>query len=238
MSKFEAFSAEAAKFFRSLRKNNTREWFQPRKEIYETAVRAPMEDLVAEINIGLGRFAPLYIAEPKKAVFRIYRDTRFSNNKTPYKTNIAAYFPRGGMGKLSGAGYYLGVSDEGVEIAGGLYTPGPPQLLAIRTQIAAEPKGFGKIVKHKKLVEYLGPLAGSSLMRVPKGFDSTHPAADWIRMKQWMFYKTFPGELMTSKDLAKTVIQSFQLVTPLVEFLNEPLVKAAKKAATAERMLD
>jgi uncharacterized protein (TIGR02453 family) len=237
MTKFEGFPPEAVKFFRALRKNNTRDWFQPRKEIFDTRIREVMEQLVGLINTALGRFAPLHIAEPKKAIYRIYRDTRFSNDKTPYKTHIAANFPRLGMEKHSAAGYYFSVSDEEVEIAGGIYMPGPPELLAIRSRIADQHQRFGKIVQNKKVVGFLGPLAGTSLTRVPKGFDAAHPAADWIRMKQWMFYKTFPGALMTSPELLKTVDQGFRLVAPLVDFLNEPLIHAAKKP-NADRMLD
>ena len=238
MTKFEGFPAEAVTFFRGLRKNNTREWFQSRKEIFDTKIRAVMEELVGLINADLGKFAPMHIAEPKKAIYRIYRDTRFSNDKTPYKDHIAANFPRLGMEKHSAAGFYFSVSDKEVEVAGGLYMPGPAELLAIRTQIADQHERFGKIVRNKKVIEFFGPLAGTALTRVPKGFDAAHPAADWIRMKQWMFYKTFPGsELMKSKELRKTVAQGFQLVTPLLEFLNEPLIRAAKKPS-GDRMLD
>ena len=99
MAGFEGFSDEAVKFFRLLRKNNTREWFQPRKEVFDTEIRAVMEELVGLVNHELGKFAPAHIAEPKKAVYRIYRDTRFSSDKTPYKTHIAANFPRQGMEK-------------------------------------------------------------------------------------------------------------------------------------------
>lgn len=231
------FSDEAVKFFRGLRKNNTREWFQPRKEIFDTEIRAAMEDLVGQVNHQLGKFAPLHIAEPKKAIYRIYRDTRFSNDKTPYKTHIAANFPRQGMEKHAAAGYYFSVSDEEIEIAGGVYMPDAAGLLAIRNHIADGHARFAKIVSEKKVVSALGPLQGTSLTRVPKGFDANHAAAEFLKMKQWMFFKALTGaEWMKSPGLMKEVATRFKLVAPLVEFLNEPLVKAARKASAAEML--
>ena len=237
MPTFEGFSDDAVKFFRGLRKNNTREWFQPRKEIYETQVRSVMEDLVCDLNHELGKFAPLYIAEPKKAVFRIYRDTRFSKNKTPYKTNVAASFSRQGMEKLTAAGYYVSVSDTAIEIGGGLYMSEAAALLAVRTHIAGSHDRFAMIVGNKKLVASMGPLQGDALTRVPKGFDRDHPAADWIRMKQWLFFKTLDGaEWMRKPALLKEVATSFKAIAPFIEFLNEPLVKGARKASYSDEI--
>jgi uncharacterized protein (TIGR02453 family) len=237
MPAFEGFPEDAVKFFRALRKNNTREWFQARKEVYDAKVRAVMEDLVGQINHEFGKFAPMHITESKKAIYRIYRDTRFSKDKTPYKTHIAANFPRQGMEKHSAAGYYFSVSDTEVEVAGGVYMPQPDGLLAVRNHIAEHHQRFGKIVRHKKLVETLGPLHGESLTRVPKGFDPGHAAADWIRMKQWMFFKTMDGAaMMRSPTLLKEISAQFKLVAPLVEFINEPLVRTASKPSASEML--
>src|SRR4051794_2248071 len=103
---FTGFPPEAITFFRRLKKNNTREWFQPRKEIYEEQVKAPMLELVTVLMQRLADFAPDYVADPKKAIYRIYRDTRFSKDKTPYKTHIAAVFTPRSLEKHSGAGFY------------------------------------------------------------------------------------------------------------------------------------
>src|SRR5258708_40039954 len=108
MSKFSRFPPEALTFLRSLKRNNKREWFQPRKHIYDEKVRGPMMELVETLNAGLHRFAPQHMNDPAKAIYRIYRDTRFSNDKTPYKTHIAAIFPRRGHQKHGSAGYYVG----------------------------------------------------------------------------------------------------------------------------------
>ncbi|HVW84134.1 MAG TPA: DUF2461 domain-containing protein, partial [Bryobacteraceae bacterium] len=124
-STFRGFSPEGIAFLRDLKANNDREWFAPRKSIYEEHLRLPMIELVRAVHGEMLRFAPEYVGEPAKCIFRIYRDTRFSKDKTPYKTHIAASFWRNGMEKNRGAGYYFSVSPEEIEIAGGLYMPEP-----------------------------------------------------------------------------------------------------------------
>ena len=172
---FSGFPPEAMTFFRGLARNNNRDWFQPRKEIYETKVKAPMCELVEAINAEMLKFAPDYINDPKKAIYRIYRDTRFSKDKTPYKTHIAAVFPRRGLEKHAGAGLYFSISPQDIEIAGGVYMPGPEQLLAIRTWLAENHAEFRKASRGPE--KLMGKLYGDSLQRVPKGFDAAHPAA-------------------------------------------------------------
>src|SRR5271170_3771184 len=114
---FPGFPPEALKFLRGLERNNRREWFQPRKETFKTKVKAPMLDLVEAINAQLPGFAPEHINDPKKAVYRIYRDTRFSPDKTPYKTHIAAIFPRRGLDRLTSAGFYFHLSPDETGVA-------------------------------------------------------------------------------------------------------------------------
>src|SRR5580700_10339584 len=132
---FPGFAPEGLAFLRELKENNDREWFTPRKHIYEEQVRLPMIELVRAIHREMLRFAPQYVGEPAKCVFRIYRDTRFSKDKTPYKTHVAASFWRNGLEKC-GAGYYLAISPETIHVGGGLYGPDPATLLAVRRLIA------------------------------------------------------------------------------------------------------
>src|SRR3954466_9288892 len=171
-SSFEGFSPKALAFFRQLRKNNTREWFTPRKAHFEEFVRTPMLELVALVNDDLRQFAVDHVhADHRKAVYRLYRDTRFSNDKTPYKDHIGALFPRAGLPKHGGANYYFGISDEGVEIAAGVYMPEPPELNAIRKAIAEDERRgtFRKLLAEKSLKKTMGALQGSKLSRCPKG---------------------------------------------------------------------
>src|ERR1700683_407998 len=144
---FPGFPPEAQKFFASLARNNDREWFQPRKEIFDTKIKAPMLDLVAALNEDLVKFAPAYIADPKKAIYRIYRDTRFSPDKTPYKTHIAAIFPKKGGERGSTPGFYFHLSPEETGVATGLYQPGKEELLAVRSWLRENHAGFRKAAR-------------------------------------------------------------------------------------------
>src|SRR5580693_6060819 len=156
MSGFAGFPEQGMQFFRSLARNNRREWFQPRKPVYDEQVKAPMAELVGALSAEMMRFAPEHAADPAKAIYRIYRDTRFSKDKTPYKTHIAAIFPRRGLEKHGGAGLYFSVSPDEIEVAGGVYMPGPDELLAIRMHVAEHHERFRQNVKSKKLRTLMG----------------------------------------------------------------------------------
>ena len=222
---FPGFPPETLKFFRDLKRNNTRDWFQPRKELFEQRVKEPMTELVTAINGQLIKFAPEHVTDPKKAIFRIYRDTRFSADKTPYKTHLGAWFPRRGLG-IPGAGYYFGISAAGVEIGGGIYHPPPETLLAVRTHIAEKHAGLRTILARSKVKKRFGGLQGSELTRVPKGFDASHPAADLIRKTDWLLDASLPPSMVTSAQLYKELVESFRAMVPFVEYLNQPLARS------------
>lgn len=226
---FPGFPPEAVTFFRGLARHNDRDWFQPRKEIFETHVRAPMVTLVEAINREFTRLAPAYVTDPRKAIYRIYRDTRFSPDKTPYKTHIGATFSRRGMEKHAGAGLYFSVSPKEIEVAGGVYMPGPAELLAIRTHLAENYREFRTLVKSRTLRSLMGELQGDALSRVPKGFDRDHLAADLLRMKQWLFYVLLDPGIATTPALYTEVSKRFRAMLPLIEFLNAPLGKQRRE---------
>lgn len=221
---FAGFPAEAMTFFRGLKKNNNREWFQSRKQVFEEKVKGPMLELVDALNAAMTKFAPEYATEPKKAVYRIYRDTRFSTDKTPYKTHIAAVFTRRSMAKHASAGFYFSVSPVEVEVAGGVYMPGPEQLLSIRNHLGDKHQEFRRIIRARSLRGLMGDLWGDQLARVPKGFPAGHPAADLLRYKQWLFYVLLDGSLATTPKLLPEVVRRFRSMTPFIEFLNAPLI--------------
>jgi uncharacterized protein (TIGR02453 family) len=226
MAVFPGLPAEGVKFLNALARNNRREWFQPRKEIYETKLKTPMLELVEAVNAELLGFAPDHINDPKKAVYRIYRDTRFSADKTPYKTHVAAVFPRRGLAKEATGMFYFHVSPKSVGVGAGVYMPGPEELLAIRTWLAENHQAFRKAAKG--LEKLMGKLHGDSLTRSPKGFDPAHPAADLIRMKAWLYWVELDVELMESRRLFTEVVKRFRAAAPIVEMLNTPLVKSRR----------
>jgi len=227
---FSGFSEEGLEFLEELKRNNRREWFQPRKQEYESLVRQPMERLVEELNARLARCAPRYITEPKKAVYRIYRDTRFSKDKTPYKTNVAASFGHAGVGKQPAAGFYCALGTEGVEVGGGIYMPGSDAVRVLRAHIGEHYERLQAILRNTKLRRLMGGLEGEQLSRNPKGFVPDHPAGDLLRYKQWISYHTrIERRIATSPKIVKQLGDCFEVMVPFVSFLNEALVDGRKK---------
>src|SRR5882757_9436013 len=162
-SNFPGFSPDALSFLRALKRNNRRDWFQPRKEKYEALIKTPMLEFVAYLNEEFARFAPAYVTPPEKAVYRIYRDTRFSPDKTPYKTHIAAIFPRHSAVKREGAVFYLHFTQGEVLAFAGVYSPDRNELLAYRTLLQEHHREFQEIVSNKALRKTVGPLQGEQL---------------------------------------------------------------------------
>lgn len=230
LARFGGFPPEALRFFRELARNNNREWFQAHKHVFEDKVKAPMIQLVEAVNEELMAFAPEHVTEPREAIYRIYRDTRFSPDKTPYKTHIAANFPRRGFEKHKAAGYYFGVSPTEVEIAGGVYMPGPEELLAIRSFLAENYEDFREVISNRTLRALMGDLAGEQLRRPPKGFPSNHPAEDLLRRKQWYFYVTLDPDLATTPRLLPELVRRFRALRPFIETLNRPLLERRRSA--------
>jgi uncharacterized protein (TIGR02453 family) len=221
---FAGFPPESIQFLRSLKRNNRREWFQPRKHVYEQQVKAPMLELVEAINGEMKRFAPEYVTEPKKAVFRVYRDTRFSADKTPYKTHIAASFSRRGSERLGTGGFYFSISHESIEVAAGLWHPDRDVTLLVRNHIAETHAELRRILSRSKSRKLAGDLEGDRLSRSPKGFDPQHPAADFIRMKDWILDVALDAGVATTPQLYPAVAERFRAMAPLVEYLNRPLL--------------
>jgi len=221
------FTPAALTFLRGLARNNDREWFTPRKAIYERELKAPMLALIAEINDAMVAFAPDHVRAPHKAMFRIYRDTRFDaargNPARPYKTHVAAWWVRAGMEKTSGAGFYFHISPKETVIAAGAYMPTGDQLLAIRRHIQQHHQDLRKILAGKRLKAALAEWEPADMKRVPRGFPPDSHAADLLRQRRWGVSATLPGELATSPTLLREVTTRFALAAPLVHFLNAPL---------------
>jgi uncharacterized protein (TIGR02453 family) len=230
---FPGFPAEGMAFLRALAKNNRREWFQPRKPIYDEKVKAPMLELVMRVTSAMLQFAPAYAGDPEKAIFRIYRDTRFSKDKTPYKTHIAAVFHRRGLNMHGGGGLYFAVSAKEVEVAGGIYMPAPDTLRAVRSHLAENHEDFRILIQDRALRRLLGDMQGEQLTRVPKGFPAEHPAADLLHRKQFLFYILLDPALAATPKLEPEIVKRFRALTPFLEFLNAPLAKA--KQASRDR---
>jgi uncharacterized protein (TIGR02453 family) len=233
-SAFPGFPAEGINFLRGLARNNKREWFQPRKQIFEEQVKQPMRALVEAVNAALMSIAPEFVTEPDKAIYRIYRDTRFSKDKTPYKTHIAASFHHRNQVGHTDAGFYFAISHKEVAIGGGVYMPQPAELLAIRNHIAGRHEELRRILRARQVRELFGELQGEQLSRVPKGFACDHPAADLLRFKQFILYKELPPDLAATPDLYTEVVRRFRVMTPFLKFLIAPAAASRKKLDARE----
>lgn len=221
---FDGFPKEGIAFLRRLKRNNNREWFTRHKTEYEDLVKAPMQSLVAALRPHFERFAPEYELNPRTAIFRIYRDTRFSSDKTPYKTHVAAHFVlRGAPKGFIGSGYYLEVEPGGAYAGAGIYMPESDQLKKIRAAIDRRPKEFLAVVQAPAFKRRFRTLDGNRLQRMPKGYDDGHPMGEWLKLKQFFAGESMPVATAQRASFARDVASICETLTPLVRFLNDAL---------------
>ena len=217
------FTSESLRFLRALKRNNRREWFAAHRDDYEAHVRQPMIAIITRLADDFREFGPEFVANPKTSMYRIYRDIRFSENKAPYKTHVAANFPTRGLPKHEGAGLYLHVSPDEVWMGGGMYAPQPPQLHAVREHIAANLRRLRSLVESPAFRRGVGALDGERLQRVPRGFSKDHEAAEYLKFKQFLAGRGFEPVFATSPKFYSSLLTIFKRIAPVARFLNEPL---------------
>jgi uncharacterized protein (TIGR02453 family) len=219
---FDGYPKEGITFLKQLKKNNNREWFAKHKQEYEDFVKLPMQSLVAELNPMMKSFASDFVIDPKRSLFRIYRDTRFSKNKTPYKTHVAVIFQPTKNWK-DRAGLYLHIEPGEVYLGGGMYMPSSENLKDIRNAIANHSKQFLAIIEAKDFKKHFGKIEGDKLQRVPKGFSPEHEMADFLKFKQFFMSYSMPEGECFKKSFPKIVCNVFEPMMPLVRFINEAI---------------
>jgi uncharacterized protein (TIGR02453 family) len=232
------FGQEALRFLRGLKRNNRREWFEARREIYQRELKEPMLALIERLTEGMAEYAPAHMRPPGKCMFRIYRDTRFSADKSPYKTHLGAWWARSGLEKTSGGGYYMHVGATEFVIAAGVYMPEKEQLLAIRRRLLEHHVEWQRLIEDKRLLRAFKVHDPMALTRAPKGFPEDHPAMEWIKWRQWGVTAHLPAETALKPGLAEEIEKRFRLAAPLVDFLNAPLARPerARPVWTAGRL--
>ncbi len=223
------FTAETLAFLRALRRHNDREWFRARRDSYEEKVRTPMVAVIERLSDDFARFAPELVASPRVSLFRIYRDTRFSPDKRPLKTHVGAVFPWRGLPRHSGAGGYFELAPEHVLVAGGLYMPEPAHIYALREHIAAHFDRLRRIEAARAFRAAFGRIEGDALQRVPRGFPRDHPAAEYLKLRQYVVSREYPPAFATTPRFYTELLRLFRLMMPLIRFLNEPLVELAAR---------
>lgn len=218
------FTAKTLAFLRALKRNNDREWFRARKEQYEQHVRRPMIVLLERLADDLRTFAPELACDPKASLYRIYRDTRFSEDKSPMKTHVAAHFPLRGVPRGTGAGLYFEIAPQWVWMGGGLYMPTSNDLRSIRAHIAETHPALHELVNARPFTRMMGAMTGEQLTRVPRGFLREHPAADYLRYKQFLAGRERDAAVATSPRFYGELVATFRATAPLVQFLNAALL--------------
>ena len=228
---FPGFTVGAFTFLRQLKRHNEREWFKAHKEAFDQRLMQPMRLFVEEMDVRLATIAPEIHGSPKRSIFRIYRDTRFSKDKSPYKTHLGCWFThtRAGHGvgtetHGAGAGFYCHFEPGASLVAGGIWMPSRPSLAAIRERIAGASDELAKVMKGKAIRERFGSLSDEGrLTRVPRGFSPDHRAAEWLRYSSFTASAPLTDGEVLSAELPQLVARDFKTLLPLVRWLNNAL---------------
>jgi uncharacterized protein (TIGR02453 family) len=226
---FTGFRPEAVQFLADLAANNDRAWFQPRKAEYERLLKEPLE---AMITVLAERFAARGIplrADPARSPFRIYRDVRFSKDKSPYKTHLGASFPwvaeeraaggRSHSENVHSSGGYFHLSPGEIYVGGGIWRPEKPWLDAFRRRMAADAAPFRALVAEPRFVEAFGSIGGDALKRTPSGYAADHPAADLLRLKDVTFGRRLSDDEAFSPALPDLLADTFEAAMPVMRYL-------------------
>ena len=216
---------ETIKFLTSLKKNNNKEWFDANRKSYETAKHdftAFVSDVILQFSKKDETIATL---QAKDCMFRINRDVRFSKDKSPYKTNMGASFSKGGKKSVL-AGYYFHLEPGNSFVGGGIWMPDADTTKKIRQEIDYGFDEFKKVIQNKKFIAQYGGLTINeefSLTREPKGYEKDNPAIEYIKLKSWLATHPLTDEMLTDKNLTKTVVDAFEALHPLILFINKAL---------------
>jgi uncharacterized protein (TIGR02453 family) len=212
------------KFLKDLKKNNNKPWFEKNKSVYLDA-KEDAELFVAQLIEGLGKIDPdIKSLEAKDCTYRIYRDVRFSSDKTPYKTHMGAFLNKGGK-KAPTAGYYIHMQPGQSMAGGGLWMPMPAELNKVRQEIDYNFPEWSKILGDRRFKKHFpeGLDRGEILSRPPKGYDAENPAIEFLKLKSFVVTRSLTDELMASRSLLKEVLNTFESMKGFVYFLNRAI---------------
>jgi uncharacterized protein (TIGR02453 family) len=220
-----SFTPELFAFLTDLRENNNREWFAANKHRYESAVLEPALDFVADFAPYLEKISPHLRADPRPSggsLFRIYRDTRFSKDKTPYKTNVGIHFRHERAKDAHAPGFYLHLSPSEVFAGGGIWHPDSSTALRIREAIVADPDRWQRATRSGAFAKTF-TLGGDALKRPPAGFDPDHPFVDDLKRKDFFGSAKLTEERVTAPDFVVDYARLCRDIWPLMRFLCEAL---------------
>ncbi len=211
-------------FISELTKNNEKVWFDANRATYQTA-KSDVEQFAAKTIATFGKHDPeIAHLAAKDCLFRINRDIRFSANKTPYKTNLAFWMAQGGRKSVFG-GYYVHFEPGKSFFGGGVYLPMSPELKKVRQEVAYCFDEFREIVEAPAFQTFFGGVVveGHTLVKVPAGYEATHPAAQYLKLKSYFGSRQLTDAELTSTQLSDIILEGLILAAPLVKFLNRAI---------------
>jgi uncharacterized protein (TIGR02453 family) len=225
------FSEASLRFLRALARHNERAWFEAHRAEYEATIRVPLGALVEEMDVRLAGVAPEIVGDPKRSIFRIHRDIRFSKDKSPYKVHAACWFFHrdashrvGQESHGGGAGFYFHLQPGASLEAGGIWMPPPEALGKLRDAMAARPAVFSRVVGEARLRRRFGELSDEAvLQRVPRGYAPEHPAARWLRYRSFTMGRTLSDREVLGDRLPDRLAADFTLLVPLIRWINSAL---------------
>ena len=228
--RFTAIRPAAIRFLAGLKRRNTKPWFEANRAVYEAEVRAPLKALVEELDVHLAQVAPEIVGDPRRSLFRIHRDVRFSRDKSPYKTNAACWFYHRDAGRAvggeaqGGAGFYFHFSPTEVFLGGGIWMPPRPTLAKLRDALAENLEPFEAIVLAPAFRRRFGRLDEEAMLkRMPRGYAENHPAARWLRYQSFTVGRELSRKELHSPRLPQLLAKDFAALTPFVRWLNSAM---------------
>ena len=217
------FTKDFLNFFTELNENNNREWFTENKERYENSVKKPFEHFVQDMIYRIHEDDESVMVTPKECIFRIYRDIRFSNDKTPYKTFTSAVIGNGGRKNYTDPGIYIELSAERLRFYSGIYQLSKDQLDNVRGFISSNLDEFNDLLKDKNFKKYFSTLRGEQNKRLPKEYDDVLKKQPLIANKQFYYFTELPPDKILSKNLSSTLMKFYFAAKPMNLFLREAL---------------
>ncbi len=219
------FTPEIFTFLRQLKRNNNKQWFEKNKSRYFEVIRDPFLEFIADFSPELKKINPYYLSIPRPvggSLFRIYRDVRFSNNKTPYKTHAAAQFNHTDGKNVHAPGFYLHLEPGNVFAGAGIWKPDSKTLNKIRQKMVDEPAKWKRAIGGK-LIKSMGTLEGDKLSRPPRGFDPDHPLVEYLKMKDILVLLPLSEKDVCSPDFMARFTRCCRASWPLVKFITEAI---------------
>ncbi len=218
MAKRTYFTPALFSFLKDLKTNNDRDWFNTHKDRYEDHVRRPAMEFIQDFAPSLAQISKQFVADPKKSMFRIYRDTRFSADKSPYKTHVGIQFRHVAGKDAHAPGFYLHLEPKSVFVGLGTWRPESRVARQIRDAIVEDPAGWKRATQGKKF-KAIFQLEGESLKRPPRGYDPNHKFVTDLMRKDFVAGAPLSQKTATSPDLVQMLANDFKVGSPFVKFL-------------------